>query len=95
MIDNGRRVLYGKLAEIKKKYRNNSIFVDFEGELGELEGVISQKDHGHYTELFLDKETTPDNILPQLVSRKGSLNRFEVSTPSLHEIFIQVAGKKQ
>ncbi len=95
MIDNGRRVLYGQLAEIKKKYRNNSIFVDFEGELGELEGVISQKDHGHYTELFLDKETTPDNILPQLVSRKGSLNRFEVSTPSLHEIFIQVAGKKQ
>ena len=34
-------------------------------------------------------------ILKQLISRKGDLHRFEVSTPSLNEIFLQVVGRKQ
>jgi ABC-2 type transport system ATP-binding protein len=34
MIDRGRSVLYGRLADIKKRYRNNSVFVDFEGKSG-------------------------------------------------------------
>jgi len=95
MIDVGRSVLYGKLTEIKTKYRNNSVFVEFDGELGGLAGVVDVKDYGQYTELFLDGEATPQQVLKQLVSRGGSLNRFEVSTPSLNEIFIQVAAKKQ
>lgn len=93
MINEGRTVLYGELAEIKSRYRNNSVFLEFDGVLGEIEGVVGKKDHGEYVELFLDGETPPQKILEQLASHGVSVNRFEVSTPSLNEIFLQVVEK--
>ena len=93
MINEGRTVLYGELAEIKSRYRNNSVFLEFDGVLGEIEGVVGKNDHGEYVELFLDGETPPQKILEQLASHGVSVNRFEVSTPSLNEIFLQVVEK--
>lgn len=93
MIDRGQVVLYGKLDEIKSQFRNNSVFLEYRGELGELEGVIGSKDHGKYVELFLDGETLPQQILQQLWSKNVAITRFEVSTPSLNEIFIQMVKK--
>jgi len=95
MINKGRTVLYGELAEIKSRYRNNSVFLEFDGVLGEIEGVVGKKDHGKYVELFLDGETPPQKILAQLVSRGVKINQFEVSTPSLNEIFLQVVETGQ
>jgi len=95
MIDKGRTVLYGELAEIKSRYRNNSVFLKFDGALGEIEGVVGKKDHEEYVELFLDGETPPQKILGQLVSRGVEINQFEVSTPSLNEIFLQVVETGQ
>ena len=95
MINKGCSVLYGELSEIKSKYRNNSVFLEFEGELGKVEGVIVKHDYGKYIELFLDGETPPQTVLEQLVNQGIKVNRFEVSTPSLNEIFIQVVeGRK-
>jgi ABC-2 type transport system ATP-binding protein len=95
MINKGRTVLYGELAEIKSRYRNNSVFLNFNGALGEIEGVVRKKDHGEYVELFLDGETPPQKILEQLVSHGVEINQFEVSTPSLNEIFLRVVEKEQ
>ena len=93
MINKGRTVLYGELAEIKSRYRNNSVFLKFDGALGEIEGVVGKKTHGDYVELFLDGETPPQKILGQLVSHGVEINQFEVSTPPLNEIFLQVVEK--
>ena len=93
MIDNGSVVLYGNLGEIKWRYRNNSVFVECDGDIGDVEGVAGRKDHGNYMELFLAGDTPPQRILDELVARKVRVNRFEVSTPSLNEIFLQVAGR--
>ena len=93
MIDRGRSVLYGRLADIKKRFRNNSILVDFEGELGELDGVVSNRQEGKNVELVLDGKTPPQNILQQMLRQGLTINRFEVATPTLNQIFLQVAGK--
>ena len=93
MIDRGRAVLYGDLAAIKWRYRNNSVFVGSDDDIGELEGVSGKKTRGRDVELFLDGDTPPQNVLNQLVARNVRVNRFEVSTPSLNEIFIQVVEK--
>jgi ABC-2 type transport system ATP-binding protein len=90
MIDRGRVVLYGNLAEIKWRFRNNSVFVKCDGDIGELKGVSGRKEHGKHVELFLDGETPPQKILSQLVESNIQVDRFEVSTPSLNEIFLQV-----
>ena len=90
MINKGRSVLYGELAEIKSRYRNNSIFLTCDRLPDKLPGVIGSKDEGEYIELLLDGHTTPQEVLTTLISKGVIVDRFEVSTPSLNEIFIQV-----
>jgi len=94
MINQGRRVLYGRLDEIRAQYRSNSVCLDFGGSLDGLKGVTGRKGNGRLTELFLDAKTTPNDILKQLVERGGEVRRFELATPSLNEIFLKVAGRK-
>ena len=95
MIDEGRTVLYGDLAEIKARYRSNSVFVEYEGELGDLKGVSGRQDRDGGVELFLEGSTGPQQVLAQLVGQGLVVNRFEVATPPLHDIFIQVVGENQ
>jgi ABC-2 type transport system ATP-binding protein len=94
MINNGQDVLYGDLSEIKARYRGNSVVLDFEGELGEVAGVTGKRTHKGYTELMLDDKTTPQQVLAHLMGRGMVINRFEVATPSLNEIFLKEVGKK-
>jgi ABC-2 type transport system ATP-binding protein len=92
MINQGQVVLYGGLAEIKSKFRNNSVIVEFDGDPGDISGVIRRNDLKQGVELMLDTTTTPQQILERLVTKGVKVNRFELSTPSLNDIFIKVAG---
>jgi ABC-2 type transport system ATP-binding protein len=93
MINNGRSVLYGNLNEIKARYRSHSVILNFEGELGQIPGVTEKRANKGYVELVLDVNTTPKQVLERLVSTGIVINRFEVATPSLNEIFLEVAAK--
>ncbi len=93
MIDDGRAVLYGNLNELKSRYRGNSVILDFEGELGQVPGVVEKRTHKDYVELVLEGSTTPNQVLERLVGTGITINRFEIATPSLNEIFLEVAGK--
>lgn len=93
MINNGNSVLYGNLTEIKSRYRSHSVILDFEGELAQIQGVTLKRTHKGYVELVLDGNITPKQVLERLVSTGIVINRFEVATPSLNEIFLEVVGK--
>jgi ABC-2 type transport system ATP-binding protein len=90
MINKGQAVLYGSLGEIKSRFKNNSIFLECDRIPDGLPGVVGRQDHGKYLELFLDGQTPPSKVLSALVNNGVTVDRFEVSTPSLNEIFIQV-----
>jgi len=90
MINKGQAVLYGSLKEIKSQYRQNSIFVECDHLPEGLPGVLDVKDHGKHFELFLEGETSPREVLNALLSQGVQVDRFEVSTPSLAEIFVRV-----
>jgi len=94
MVNNGKAVLYGELSEIKSKYKGDSILLDGEGDTGEIAGVGGQRKGRGYVELLLNGERTPQQILEQLMGRGVKINRFEIATPSLNEIFLMEAGKK-
>ncbi len=94
MINNGQAVLYGDLCEIKSRYRGNSVMLDSKGGLEEVPGVAAKRTHKGYTELILDGEATPQQVLAYLVNGGITINRFEVATPSLNEIFLKEVGKK-
>jgi len=92
MINKGSKVLYGNLDDIKQKYRDNSVFISYEGNIGTLKGVIESRQNDGYTEFFLDNKTAPQDILQQLIDKRVTVTRFEIGTPSLNEIFIRIAG---
>ena len=69
--------------------------LDVEGDIPALGAVSSLSRHRDYAELFLSEGTDPDIILRQLVASGIRVKRFEVSTPSLDEIFRKVAAKKR
>jgi ABC-2 type transport system ATP-binding protein len=94
MINKGRAVLYGSLAEVKANYRNNAVLVETTGPLGTIDGVLEQRPHNGAVELKLDAKTTPQMLLERLVQKGIVVNRFELSTPSLTEIFIKVVGNE-
>ena len=65
-----------------------------EGELGDLPGVIDRKVNKDSIELVLSLETSPQIILDRVRDRGITINRFEITTPSLNEIFLNIAGGK-
>ena len=93
MINHGRSVLYGNLAEIKSKYRSNSVLLESEGEPGQVPGVTEVRSRKGYVELVLDGSTSPQQVLQRLVGSGIAINRFEVATPPLNEIFLKVVGE--
>jgi len=95
MIDGGRALLYGGLSEIKSRYSNNSVLLDYQGELREDPPGVSRKRHRNGTvELFLDSGATPQQLLEWLVAQDITINRFEAVVPPLRDIFLQVVGRK-
>lgn len=95
MINKGHIVLYGYLKDVKDKYRNNSVIIECDKIPVNLPGVISVSNQGRRFELFLDESVKPQEILNILVKNKIKVDKFEISTPSLNEIFIRVAKENR
>ncbi|MBA1341631.1 MAG: Trehalose/maltose import ATP-binding protein MalK [ANME-2 cluster archaeon] len=92
MINNGMVVLNGKVGDIKNEHRNNSIFLEFEGNLSSLEGLDRIEKiirHGTYIEIFIKEGHDVKSLIEDIVPRVRVL-RLEQSTPSLNEIFIKI-----
>jgi len=95
MISKGKNVLYGDIDEIKARYKSDSILLDYEGDIGKIEGIEIKPVKNHTVEIHPHGKLTHQQLLEILIARKVMINKFEVSTPSLNDIFIQVAGAKQ
>jgi ABC-2 type transport system ATP-binding protein len=92
MIHRGKGVLYGKVNEIKSRFGKNTIQLDFEGELKNIEGVKKVNHSGNFAELILEPGADAQDVLKTIV-KSVRINKFEVSLPSLNEIFIQVEAE--
>jgi ABC-2 type transport system ATP-binding protein len=100
MIYRGKKVLDGSLRQIQEEHGLDVIRVrlDCNGStlprLDDLPGVVEVTDHGNLQELRTRAGADRQQILAGLISR-GRVEHFEVSHPSLHEIFMRIAGAKE
>jgi ABC-2 type transport system ATP-binding protein len=92
MINHGSKVLYGDLQEIRARFQEHSIQVNVEGEIGDVPGVIEKRSRQDVMELVLAPDATPQMVLDRLRESGVIINRFEITTPSLHNIFLHLAG---
>lgn len=89
MIHRGKMVLYGRMEEIKARYKKNMIFLDYEGELKKMPGIKKITDSGKYAEMILDEGVDAQQILKTILD-EVRVNKFEIAAPSLNEIFIEM-----
>ena len=96
LIDKGKKVLEGKLADIKMEFSKNVISLRFDGDRKILEGhpkVEKITDFGQELSVTLSAGTDPNEILRYALDN-GRVDRFEMGEMSLHDIFItQVKGE--
>lgn len=91
LINKGRTVLYGEVAQIKREFATNAILVEGQGDFAGLPGVLDVRQENHHWHLSLAAGTEPQQVLRALAGREGvTVTRFELAEPSLDDIFIQV-----
>ena len=94
VIDHGREVISGTVAEIKSRFRPNRVTVEFDGSI-DFEAlhplVRSVSRFPRWVEMELVEGTDPQAILRALIDQV-SIRRFEVDSPSLHRIFVELVG---
>jgi ABC-2 type transport system ATP-binding protein len=96
MIFRGKKVLDGTLTSIQASYSSDTIRVELQtgAALGALPGIERVKDLGKVKELRMTPECDPQRVLEALASRARILS-FAVVKPSLHDIFVRIAGSQQ
>jgi ABC-2 type transport system ATP-binding protein len=92
MIFRGNKVLDGTLADVQATYGHDTVRVCVTGgaaTLARVGGIQSINDHGNYQDVRLTGD--PQAFLGELV-RAGAVQQFEITRPSLHDIFVRIAN---
>jgi ABC-2 type transport system ATP-binding protein len=94
MIYKGEKVLDGSLESIQASYGEDTVRVRIESNNGydprSLPGVESVLDFGRLQELRLSPGTDTQELLEALMT-KGRVTHFELTSPTLHDIFVRIA----
>jgi len=94
MIYRGKKVLDGTLDSIQSHYGSDTLRVEVEGGIRHLDNlprIDRLRDLGQIQELHMAHGCDPQEVLKTLLSRTG-VTAFSVVRPSLHDIFIRIAG---
>lgn len=97
MIHKGKKVLDGTLHEIQDKYGSDTLRIRCEKKPAGLEritGVDHVHDFGQSQEVRISPDANPQDILKELM-KDNELMSFELMKPSLHDIFVRIAGAKE
>jgi ABC-2 type transport system ATP-binding protein len=94
LINKGRVVLYGGLGQIKRKYGDGTIHMEFEGEssnLKSLGGIAGMDLYENYAEVRIRDGVSRHEFLKQVVSLVD-VTKFSVEEASLNSIFINAVN---
>ncbi len=92
MIFRGQKVLDGTIDEIQASYGADTVRLRIDGglkSLGSLDGIDAMRDFGQFQEVRTERD--PQELLRALLDI-GAVHHFEVTQPSLHDIFVRIAG---
>jgi ABC-2 type transport system ATP-binding protein len=95
LINQGRAVLYGPLAEIKREYAPNAIRVRATYVPPDLPGVVEvEPDDGAFN-LALAEGAGPQEVLRALLERDVEVQAFEVAPVPLEDIFVAAVSGEE
>jgi ABC-2 type transport system ATP-binding protein len=99
IIARGKKLIDGTLAEVKSTHGGKHVIVAFDGSQGNAQQIFADRrlvakfqDFGQQAELELAPGADAQEILKALVESGARLARFELASPSLHKIFVDLVG---
>lgn len=99
IIARGKKVIDGTLTEVKTRHGGKHVNVAFDGGQGDAPRIFADRrlvakvqDFGQEAELELAVGADAQEILRALVSSGARLSKFELASPSLHKIFVDLVG---
>jgi len=99
IIARGKKLVDGTLTEMKQAHGGKHVIIAFDGSQGGAAQIFSDRrlvariqDFGQEAELELAPGADPQDILKALVNSGARLARFELASPSLHKIFVDLVG---
>lgn len=96
MIQNGHKIIYGTMDDVKKEYANFKCTIQGENErhlLEEIPQVERVEQDGATSILYLTKDADPGTWLKTL-PEELIIHELRINRVSLHEIFIDIAMNK-
>ncbi len=91
LINSGKVVLNGNVGDVRARYRSNRISIEYSGDPSTVTSIpgtsITHATHGR-CEVTLDEQTSARDVL-SYVHERVDVIKFEVSSPTLHDIFVR------
>ena len=94
LINKGKSILNGELSRIRSQNKSHAVIVELDGDttfIKTLPVVVKVEAQRNQLEITLAKNCDPQDLLRTLLE-KVRVQKFEVKTPSLHEIFVNSVG---
>ena len=96
ILNKGKTVLQGNLKEIKDTYKANKIYVSAKQDISEFIkeiglNIIIEKDNDY--EIEISDEEQGYKLFDLLAKNNVKVDKFEITKPSLHDIFIEKVGE--
>jgi ABC-2 type transport system ATP-binding protein len=95
LIDSGRRLLYGTVADVRQSYSDNAVEVVGKNLPTDGAGLLSAAHASAYdgsVRYLLNPGAAPQDLLRELVDSNAEVERFAVEAPNLGEIFVRAVG---
>lgn len=97
LLNKGKAILNGPIQEIRKSAGKNSLIIEFSGDasfIRDLPQVEKMIEYPQYLEILLTENADTDALFASLAG-KLSIRRYELSSPSLHSLFVSRVSEKE
>jgi ABC-2 type transport system ATP-binding protein len=102
LLDKSKKILDGRIRDIKNTYRNNIYLVEYTGEKINFNGAqpfelmdeIAGHDNNYTIRVKLNTGTNSNDALQYLIP-KAQVNMLQEVIPSMNEIFIETVNRSQ
>jgi ABC-2 type transport system ATP-binding protein len=98
MIDEGKIILKGNLNDIKKSFGQRNITVSHTGDISFTKNypfVEKFESFGSVTSVRVKHPSQTQELLKLLVEKGITIKKFDAEDISLHQIFVEVAGRNE
>ena len=97
MIDEGKIILHGNLEDIKKRFGQRNVTISHVGDISFIKSypfVEKFESFGNVTSIRVKSPPDIQELLKTLVEKKVIIKKFDAEDISLHQIFVETAGRK-